>query len=55
MSKAEKIKEIKAIYQNFLVELNALKKKSSQKSQEHIKAIEAKEIDKILDKIHNEL
>ena len=55
MTEAEKIKKIKQIYQDFLVELTSLKKQASKRNQKHIKAIEKKKINQILDKIHNEL
>jgi len=55
MTEQEAIKKIKAIYQDFLVKLGELKQRSNQNVNAQIKSIEQKEIDKLLDKIHNQL
>ena len=55
MTEQETIVKIKEIYADFLSELDKLRAQADQKTQEQIQSIEQKEIDKILDKIHNQL
>ncbi|MBT4349566.1 hypothetical protein HOD19_02180 [bacterium] len=55
MTDQERIKKIEEIYQIFLTELRELKDKAGANTQAKIKSIEKKEIDKILNKIHNQL
>lgn len=55
MTEQEAIKKIRAIYQDFLINLEKLKQKSNENVRAQIKSIEQKEIEKILDKINNQL
>jgi hypothetical protein len=55
MTEQEAITKIRAVYQDFLVKLDQLKQKSDQNVKDQIASIEQKDIDKILDKIHNQL
>ncbi|KKP90691.1 MAG: hypothetical protein UR94_C0024G0003 [Parcubacteria group bacterium GW2011_GWA2_36_10] len=55
MTDQEKIIRLKEIYQEFLIELNALKEKANAQRLAKIKVIEKQKIEQILDKIHKEL
>ncbi|MBT7553421.1 hypothetical protein HN670_03050 [bacterium] len=55
MTEQEAIVKIKEIYNDFLSKLDELKDRADQKTKNQIQSIEQKDIDKILDKIHNQL
>jgi len=54
MTEVEKIEKIKDIYQQFLLELSALKKQANERTKQKIQSIEQQKIENILAKIHNE-
>ena len=51
----ERIDRIRAIHDEFMAELNKIKVNINEQSKKHIKSIENKKIDQILDKINKEL
>lgn len=54
MTEVEKVRKIREIYQQFLLELSSLKKQANKRIQQKIKDIEDQKIDQLLEKINKE-